>query len=81
MKPIHACWIIGLYDKLINLKTMIQPGLKGSKITEALDPEKDFGEENPIPHLILCHIICYAINTDDIQKAREDETIFHCFSF
>ena len=31
---------------------MIENEFKAGAITEALDPEKDFGEENPFSHLI-----------------------------
>ena len=51
MKPIHARWVIGLYDKLRNSEKMIENGFKAAAITEALDPEKDFGEEDPFSHL------------------------------
>ena len=52
MKPIHACWVIGLYDKLRKSEKTIENGLKAATITEALDPEKDFGEEDPFSLLI-----------------------------
>ena len=52
MKPIHARWVIGLFDKLRNSEKMIANGFKAAAITEALDPEKDFGEEDPFSHLI-----------------------------
>ena len=52
MKPIRACWVIGLYDKLRKSKKTIKNGLKSAAITEALDPEKDFGEEDPFSLLI-----------------------------
>ena len=50
MKPIHARWVIGLYDKLRNSEKMIENGFKAAAITEALDPEKDFGEEDSFSH-------------------------------
>ena len=52
IKPIHARWINGLYNKLRNSKALIQRGFEASTITEALDPEKDLGEEDPLLHLI-----------------------------
>ena len=52
MKPIHAHWVIGLYDKLGNSEKKIETGFKAAPITEALDPEKDFAEEDPFSHLI-----------------------------
>ena len=52
MKPIHARWLIGLYDKLRNSEKMIENWFKAAEIMEALDLEKDFGEEDPFPHLI-----------------------------
>ena len=47
MKPIHARWVIGLYDKLQNSAQMTENGFITATITEALDPEKDFEEEDP----------------------------------
>ena len=47
MKPIHARWVIGLYDKLQNSEQMTENGFITATITEALDPEKDFEEEDP----------------------------------
>ena len=52
MKPIHARWLIGLCDKLRNSEKMIENGFKAAEIMEALDLEKDFGEEDPFPQLI-----------------------------
>ena len=52
MKPIHVHWVIGLYDKVRNSEKMIENGFKAAAITKALDPEKDFGEEDPFSHLI-----------------------------
>ena len=52
MKPIHARWVIGHYDKLQNSEKMIENEFKAAAIMEALDPEKDFGEEDPLSHLI-----------------------------
>ena len=52
MKPIHVLWIIDLYDKLRNSGKMSENGFKAATITEELDPEKDFGEEDPSSHLI-----------------------------
>ena len=36
MKPIHARWIIGLYDKLRNSEKMIENGFKAATITSEL---------------------------------------------
>ena len=52
MKPLHARWVIGLYDKQWNSEKLIENEFKPAAITEALDPEKDFGEEDPFSHLI-----------------------------
>ena len=52
MKPIDARWVIGLYDKLRNSEELVENGFKAAAITEALDPEKDFREEDPFSHLI-----------------------------
>ena len=52
MKPIHARWEISFYDKLRNFEKMIENGFKAAAITETLDPEKDFREEDPFPHLM-----------------------------
>ena len=43
---------IGLYDKLRNSEALIQCEFEASKITEVLDPEKDFGVEESLLHLI-----------------------------
>ena len=51
-KSIHARWVIGLYKKLRIFEKMIENGFKAAAITEALDPERDFGEEDPFSHLI-----------------------------
>ena len=51
-KSIHARWVIGLYNKLRISEKMIENGFKAAAITETLDPEKDFGEEDPFSHLI-----------------------------
>ena len=40
---------------------MIENGFKASAITEALDPEKDFGEEDPFSHLIQFLCICFYV--------------------
>ena len=52
MKSVHARLMTGLYNKLRNLKALIQRGFEASAIPEALDPEKYFGEEGPFLHLI-----------------------------
>ena len=52
MKPLNARWVIGLYDKQWNSEKVIENEVKPAAITEALDPEKDFGEEAPFSHLI-----------------------------
>ena len=47
----HVRFIV-LYDKLRNSEVLIPYEFEASKITEVLDPEKDFGvEESPL-HLI-----------------------------
>ena len=50
IKPI--LWVIGLCDKLWNFEKVIENGFKAGAITEALDSEKDFGEEDPFSHII-----------------------------
>ena len=45
IKPIHVHWVIGLYDYLRNSEKIIENGFKGAVITEALDPNKDFGKK------------------------------------
>ena len=52
MKPIHAQWLISLYDKLRNSEQLIVNGFKAASILEALDPQKDFGDEDPFKHLL-----------------------------
>ena len=52
MKPLHARWVIGLYDKQWNSEKLIENEFKPAAITEALDPEEEFGEEDPFSHLI-----------------------------
>ena len=51
MKPIHACWVINLYDKLRNSEKVIENGFRAAAITEALDLQKDFGDEDPFKYL------------------------------
>ena len=41
MKPIHARWIIGLYDKLRNLEQVIIKGFDQAGISDAIDLELD----------------------------------------
>ena len=52
MKPIHARWLISLYDKLGNSEQLIENGFIAASITEALNPQKDFGDEDPFKHLL-----------------------------
>ena len=52
MKPIHAQWLISIYDKLRNSEQLIVNGFKATSILEALDPQKDFGDEDPFKHLL-----------------------------
>ena len=52
MKSIHARWIISLYDKLRNSQQLIENGFRTASITEALDPQSDFGDEDPFKHLL-----------------------------
>ena len=61
MKPIHAPWVIALYDKVWNSEKMIENGFKAAAITEGLDPEMDFGEEDPFSHLIQFLCICFYV--------------------
>ena len=61
MKPIHAPWVIGLYDKVWISEKMIENGFKAAAITEGLDPEMDFGEEDPFSHLIQFLCICFYV--------------------
>ena len=51
MKPIHARWVISLYDKFRNSKKVIENGFRAAAITEALDPQMDFGDEDPFKYL------------------------------
>ena len=51
MKSIHSRWIISLYDKLRNSEKVIENGFRAAAITEALDPQKDFGDEDPFKYL------------------------------
>ena len=51
MKPIHARWVITLYDKLRNSEKVIENGFTAAAITEALDPQKDFEDEDPFKYL------------------------------
>ena len=45
MKPIHARWVISLYNKLRNSKKVIENGFRAAAITEA------FGDEDPFKYL------------------------------
>ena len=51
---------------------MNEIGLKAAAITEALDPEKDFVEEDPFSHLIYFLYICFyvyvKINVSELFK-------------
>lgn len=47
----HVRFIV-LYDKLRNSEVLIPYEFEASKITEVLDPEKDFGVEESSLHLI-----------------------------
>ena len=40
---------------------MIENGFKAAEIMEALDLEKDFGEEDPFPQLIQVLCICFYV--------------------
>ena len=51
MKPIHALWVISLDDKLRNSGKVIENGFRVAAITEALDPQMDFGDEDPFKYL------------------------------
>ena len=51
MKAIHARWVISLYDKLRNSEKVIENGFRAVAVTEALDPQKDFGGEDPFKYL------------------------------
>ena len=51
IKSIHARWVISLYDKLCNSEKVIENGFRAAAITEALDPPKDFGDEDPFKYL------------------------------
>ena len=52
VKPIHARWLITLYDKLQNSEQLIVNDFKAASILETLDPQKDFGDEDPFKHLV-----------------------------
>ena len=52
MKPIHPRWVIGLNDKLRAFEKIIENGFKAAVVTETLDPEKDFEEENPFSQFL-----------------------------
>ena len=51
MKPIHTRWVISLYDKLHNSEEVIENGFRAAAITEALDPQKGFRDEDPCKYL------------------------------
>ena len=69
----HVRFIV-LYDKLRNSEVLIPYEFEASKITEVLDPEKDFGvEESPL------HLIFNAIDTNNTLEAHKDDIISHSF--
>ena len=49
MKPIHAQWLIGLYDSLRNSRDMIVKGFAQAGITEAISQPLDL--EDPFADL------------------------------
>ena len=51
MKPIHTRWVISLYEMLHNSEKVIENGFRAAAITEVLDPQKDFGDEDPFKYL------------------------------
>ena len=51
MKPIHALWVISLDYKLRNSGKVIENGFRVAAITEALDPHKDFGDEDSFKYI------------------------------
>ena len=77
MKPIHVHWVIGLYDKVRNSEKMIENGFKAAAITKALDPEKDFGEEDPFSHLysFYVYVFMYYVYVTNVSE------LFKCLFF
>ena len=51
MKPIHTRWVISLYNKLCNSEKVMKNGFGAAAITEVLDLQKDFGDEDPFRYL------------------------------
>ena len=51
MKPIHARWVISCAIPTSNSEKVIENGFRAATITEALDPQKDFVDENPFKYL------------------------------
>ena len=49
MKPVHAKWVIGLYDHLRNSSDIITKGFEKAGITEAIESELDL--EDPFADL------------------------------
>ena len=50
MKPIHAQWLISLYEKLRNSGEMIKSAFKNALIIEEVD-NKEIPDEDPFKHL------------------------------
>ena len=49
MKPVHACWVISQFVQF--RKNNRKWVYRAAAITEALDPQKDFGDEDPFKYL------------------------------
>ena len=50
-KSIHVRWVISLYDKLRISQKVIKKGFRAAAITQALDPQKNFGDEDPFKYV------------------------------
>ena len=53
MKPIHARWLVGLYDHLRNKPEVIRKGLEMAEIVEAVT--KELEPEDPFEDLVADH--------------------------
>ena len=59
MKPIHARWLIGLYDYLRNNSDSHKKGFKLAGIDEALDAEFEIEPEDPFHDLLWLWEVMY----------------------
>ena len=53
MKPIHAPWLVGLYDHLRNKPEVIRKGFEMAGIAEAVT--KELEPEDPFEDLVTDH--------------------------